>query len=147
MICVHCGTEFTPLRSTARFCSAACRVAAHRQTDCNANAVAHSSGESPPVAQSQVPANQEIERSTPAPKPRAPSKPDAGYRADDLQWKGDALHLYGKGRAVVRIVSDAKYPQMWRVELPDGRLSDMANRTWAKDAAISIACDVLSQHQ
>ena len=28
--CSHCGATFTPKRSTARFCSAACRVAAHR---------------------------------------------------------------------------------------------------------------------
>jgi len=28
--CAHCGAEFTPKRSTARFCSTACRVAAHR---------------------------------------------------------------------------------------------------------------------
>jgi len=28
--CAHCGEEFTPKRSTATFCSAKCRVAAHR---------------------------------------------------------------------------------------------------------------------
>jgi hypothetical protein len=28
--CAQCSTEFTPKRSTARFCSTACRVAAHR---------------------------------------------------------------------------------------------------------------------
>jgi ribosomal protein L32 len=28
--CTHCGTIFTPKRSTAQFCSTACRVAAHR---------------------------------------------------------------------------------------------------------------------
>ncbi|MEN9767814.1 MAG: hypothetical protein RLZZ32_1774 [Cyanobacteriota bacterium] len=28
--CTHCGSEFTPKRSTAQFCSTACRVAAHR---------------------------------------------------------------------------------------------------------------------
>ena len=28
--CAHCSAEFTPKRSTARFCSSACRVAAHR---------------------------------------------------------------------------------------------------------------------
>ena len=28
--CAHCSAEFTPKRSTARFCSTACRVAAHR---------------------------------------------------------------------------------------------------------------------
>jgi len=29
-ICQHCGNTFTPQRSTARFCSTACRVATHR---------------------------------------------------------------------------------------------------------------------
>jgi predicted RNA-binding Zn-ribbon protein involved in translation (DUF1610 family) len=29
--CQHCGAAFTPARSTARFCSPKCRVAAHRQ--------------------------------------------------------------------------------------------------------------------
>ena len=28
--CAHCGATFTPKRSTAQFCSTACRVAAHR---------------------------------------------------------------------------------------------------------------------
>jgi hypothetical protein len=28
--CSHCGATFTPKRSTAQFCSTACRVAAHR---------------------------------------------------------------------------------------------------------------------
>ena len=30
--CSHCGATFTPKRSTARFCSTRCRVAAHRAT-------------------------------------------------------------------------------------------------------------------
>jgi hypothetical protein len=29
-VCTHCGATFTPKRSTAQFCSTACRVAAHR---------------------------------------------------------------------------------------------------------------------
>lgn len=28
--CVHCGVTFAPKRSTARYCSTRCRVAAHR---------------------------------------------------------------------------------------------------------------------
>jgi hypothetical protein len=28
--CEHCGWSFTPTRSDAKFCSGACRVAAHR---------------------------------------------------------------------------------------------------------------------
>ena len=38
---------------------------------------------------------------------------------------------------VARLVPDETYPGMWRVRWPDGRVSDMANLTRAKDA---IAC-------
>jgi hypothetical protein len=64
-----------------------------------------------------------------------------------LQWKGDSLLLDGRGRAVVRIAPDKSRAGMWRVELPDGRLSDMVNRTRAKDAAISLACAALGQRE
>jgi hypothetical protein len=37
----------------------------------------------------------------------------------------------------MRIVRDQKYPNMWRIEFPDGKLSDMVNRTRAKDAAMA----------
>jgi hypothetical protein len=67
------------------------------------------------------------------------------HDSKDLTWKGDALHLYGKGKPIVMIVPDEKYPAvMWRVRLPDGRLTDMVNRTRAKDAAISIALSILN---
>jgi hypothetical protein len=95
----------------------------------------------------QVPPRHENACSLAPRKRREPSKIDAGYRAVHLQWKGDALYLYGKGCAVVRIVSDKTYAGMWRVELPDGRLSDMVNRARAKDVALSIACDVLNQRE
>jgi hypothetical protein len=53
----------------------------------------------------------------------------------EVRWKDSALYL---GRKVLAgIEPDQKYPQMWRVRLPDGRLSGMLmlNRTRAKDAA------------
>jgi hypothetical protein len=34
---------------------------------------------------------------------------------------------------------------MWRVRLPDGRLSDMVNLTRAKDAAVALACKNLTK--
>jgi hypothetical protein len=86
-------------------------------------------------------------RSTP-PKgsPLTPARGRASFRSPSrLQWRGDGYHLDGKGAAVVRIVPDRKYPGvMWRVELPDGRLSDMANKTRAQDAAISLAMRALN---
>jgi hypothetical protein len=61
----------------------------------------------------------------------------------DLQWRDDAVHLHGKGRALIKIVSDVT-GLMYRVELPDGRLSDETNRTRAKEAASLIACRILN---
>lgn len=36
---------------------------------------------------------------------------------------------------------------MWRVRHPDGRLSDMANLTWAKEGAISLALGHLNKQR
>jgi len=44
-----------------------------------------------------------------------------------------------------RAVPDEKYPGMWRVRSAEGRLSDMANLTWAKDAAASMALAILNR--
>jgi len=53
----------------------------------------------------------------------------------DFSWEGD--QLYFRRRKVMRIVRDQKYSDMWRVEFPDGKLSDMVNRARAKDAAMA----------
>jgi hypothetical protein len=42
-------------------------------------------------------------------------------------------------RLVGEIVQDAKHPSMWRVRQPNGSLSDMVNRTRAKDACAAMA--------
>ena len=67
------------------------------------------------------------------------------YGSRVLVWKGDKLYLAGKGPVLVSIVPDKTYPNMWRVKYSDGRLSDMVNRTRAKDAAQSIALGILNQ--
>jgi len=41
--------------------------------------------------------------------------------------------------AIMEIRADAVHPKMWRVCLPNGRLSDMVNLTRAKEAAETIA--------
>jgi hypothetical protein len=41
------------------------------------------------------------------------------------------------GRALA-IERDATWPSMWRIKLPNGRLSDMVNLTRAKDAAVAL---------
>ena len=67
--------------------------------------------------------------------PGAPSRPLA--RVPD----GTEHHLhYGSSRKpIFRVVPDAIHPGMWRVVLPDGSLSDMANLTRARDAAFVMA--------
>jgi hypothetical protein len=44
----------------------------------------------------------------------------------------------GKGR-FARVVPDSKYPGMWRSTMSGGRLSDMANLAWAKNAILVAA--------
>jgi len=62
-----------------------------------------------------------------------------------LTWVGDEL-VYGR-RTLLRIERDRVYPEMWRVRLPDGSLTDMVNRTRAKDAAVSIAHRLLNMSE
>src|SRR5262245_35260034 len=62
-----------------------------------------------------------------------------------LTWIGDEL-VYGR-RTLLRIERDGVYPEMWRVRLPDGSLTDMVNRTRAKDAAVSIAHRLLNMSE
>jgi hypothetical protein len=57
----------------------------------------------------------------------------------DLTWRkcSDGLHCTGRRGAIVTVVPDATYPQMWRIRYSDGRLSDMVNLSRAKDAAVA----------
>ena len=58
---------------------------------------------------------------------------------DDVTWKGDKLYRNGSIHPLIGIEPDSKYPDMWRVRLWDGSLSDMVSRVRAKDAATCIA--------
>jgi hypothetical protein len=85
-----------------------------------------------------------------------PSSPDASgarnlmaaYHRADFTWRkhpdGWALHNTDHLDAILDVVRDGTYPRMWRVRLSDGRLSDMANLTWARDGAIEIALTIKS---
>jgi hypothetical protein len=44
-----------------------------------------------------------------------------------------------------RLVSDTKWPKMFRVEFPEGVFSDMVNHTRAKDAAIELVLTELNK--
>jgi len=67
------------------------------------------------------------------------------YRNRDLVWKGDALYRPGSRSPVLTIEQDAGYPTMWRVRLADGSLTDMVNRTRARDAARVLVLAMLNE--
>ena len=58
-----------------------------------------------------------------------------------LKWQldGGNLLLLCNRRRVGRVVPDSRYPKMYRSVRADGRLSDMANLSRAKDAALGAA--------
>src|SRR6516165_11966399 len=56
------------------------------------------------------------------------------WRRDGADWV-----LFSGRRRFGRVVADSKYPEMWRSTLSGGRLSDMANLAWAKNAVLAAA--------
>jgi hypothetical protein len=54
----------------------------------------------------------------------------------DGVWRGN--ELWFRRRKVAEIVPDNEWPNMWRVAIKGQSLSDMVNRTRAKDAAYSL---------
>jgi hypothetical protein len=72
------------------------------------------------------------------------------YGRLDLTWRKVpdgtwALHCVGREDAILHVVPDAVHPKMWRIRSLDGRLSDMANLTWARDGAIGVALGILNR--
>jgi hypothetical protein len=110
--CSHCGTEFKPQRRSARFCGTACRVAAHRKPDCNANSAADSPSEALRTSQNGSRVLAQESAQTNAPPATKPLSVTCGFT----------------------IVPDTKWAGMYRIRRPDGSLSDMVNLTRAKDA-------------
>jgi hypothetical protein len=60
------------------------------------------------------------------------------YDSDDVYFDGLTLR-FKTGRVVAVVVPDARWPDMYRVRIPGRDISDMANLSQAKDAAISLA--------
>jgi hypothetical protein len=54
-------------------------------------------------------------------------------------WRGLKGCTMTNTKALAHIVPDKTYPGMWRVVRPDGSLSDMVNKTRAKDVAWRLA--------
>jgi hypothetical protein len=59
----------------------------------------------------------------------------------ELTWRRDGAHwvLVHKRRRLGRVTPDREHRGMYRVALSQGRLSDMANLSWTKDAAMAAA--------
>jgi hypothetical protein len=55
----------------------------------------------------------------------------------DAVWQDNQLIF--RCRTVATIIPDQKWPRMWRVQLPNGHITDMVNLTRAKDAALTLA--------
>jgi hypothetical protein len=80
-------------------------------------------------------------------RPPASYRPTgASYRRTRFRWDGDRL-MIGSGHLIATVEPDSEWPGLWRVRLPDGRLSDMVNRTRAKDAAETLALVVLNREE
>jgi hypothetical protein len=58
-----------------------------------------------------------------------------------LTWRRDGADwvLLSGRRRFGRVVPDSQYPGMWRSTLSAGRLSDMANLAWSKNAVLVAA--------
>ena len=110
--CLACETEFQPRRSTARYCSARCRVAHAR-----------SRSDSPKGRQGVRGAIISV----------------TGHHPSSPAAEGHSVTLTSPIKRESKplpegIVPDAKWSGMYRLRLPDGSLSAMVNLARAKDA-------------
>jgi len=85
-----------------------------------------------------------ITNATPPPQPHRGASKTGLAGGGNLVWDGLDLRLGKRGRVLATVVPDNKYSKMWRVGSSEG-LSDLANKTWAKDAALVIAGRILNQ--
>jgi hypothetical protein len=114
--CAACRQSFVPRRNTARFCSANCRLTAHRSQN-----AAETPVKAPPAR------SLAFQAPTPSPTHATHFETLKTLQPEAFKWHS------------VTIVPDSKYPGMWRVKRPDGSISDMVNLSRAKDAAAAEA--------
>jgi hypothetical protein len=62
----------------------------------------------------------------------------------ELNWKGEQLYRDGSSKPVLSIEPDLVHSGVWRVKRPDSSLTDMVNKTRARDAVRSIALGFLN---
>lgn len=112
-VCETCSEPFVPQRRSARYCSSACRVAAHRARA----PVTHAAPRGGVNGAIKLPPDTLV-----APRPVLASQSAA---------EGILVTL---SNPAVDIVPDGCWPGMYRIRFRDGSLSDMVNLTRAKDA-------------
>ena len=128
--CAACRQAFTPKRTTARYCSARCRLVAHR---CPDSAQEPNSGPYMRSLAFQAPSEHPIQATLSPPsfetlKSQQPPAPKSALR----------LHPGSRSTGIM-VCSDETWPGMYRVHLPDGHVTDMVNLTRAKDAAATLS--------
>ena len=116
--CSACSLQFRPQRSTARFCSSRCRVAAQR---------ARGRGTPIRVAATRPSVATDAVLSVTAPLGMSGGK---NPQSVTLRRKPPKLDP--------RIIPDEHWPGMYRIRRPDGSLSEMVNVTRARDALRSM---------
>ena len=66
--------------------------------------------------------------------------------ASALTWR-IAIYLRDRGKPLATVEPDTQYAGMWRIHMPDGWVSDMANLSRAKEAAIRSVLFVLNRKE
>ena len=71
--------------------------------------------------------------------------------ASALTWRktasGHAIYLRDRGKPLATVEPDAQPVGMWRIRMPDGWVSDMANLSWAKQGAIRSVLSILNRKE
>ena len=124
--CEVCRQWFSPRRESARFCSPRCRQRAHRRTsrlplDEIRSANGHSQRNADKSAQGPSGSAEAVG------EPPSPVTQPAAHQPA-LASGSSVLSL------TPHLVQDQRFPNMWRIAIPDGRLSNMVNITRAKEA-------------
>jgi len=112
--CSACSLQFRPQRSTARFCSSRCRVAAQRAR-----------GRGTPIRVA-------------ATRPGVAADAVLSVTATVEMSEGQKPQSVTLRRLDPRIIPDEHWPGMYRIRRPDGSLSEMVNVTRARDALRSM---------
>ena len=108
--CSACSLQFRPQRSTARFCSSRCRVAAQRAR-----------GRGTPIRVA-------------ATRPSVATDAVLSVTATVEMSEGQKPQSVTLRRLDPRIIPDEHWPGMYRIKWRGGGLSDMVNYTRAADA-------------